>query len=94
MNDNIRDMWQTLKQLKRRSEMTEIELLETIIEAEELIETIESSELRIMFRLYYIDDLTWVQTAHAMNNMFKNRVYTKDSCRMKNERFFKSLRKR
>ena len=94
MNDNIRDIWQTLKQLKRRSEMTEIELLETIIEAEELIETIESSELRIMFRLYYIDDLTWVQTAHAMSSMFKNRVYTEGSCQKKNERFFKSLRKR
>ena len=82
---------QSLERLKRKLEIAEIELLEAMTEAEEFIESIESSELRIMFRLYYIDDLTWVQTAHAMNSMFKNRVYTEGSCQKKNERFFKGL---
>lgn len=82
---------QNLERLKRKLEIAEIELLETMTEAEEFIESVENSELRIMFRLYYIDDLTWVQTAHAMNSMFKNRVYTEDSCRMKNTRFFSKL---
>lgn len=82
---------QNLERLKRKLEIAEIELLEAMTEAEEFIESIESSELRIMFRLYYIDDLTWVQTAHAMNSMFKKRAYTEDSCRMKNTRFFSKL---
>lgn len=82
---------QNLERLKRKLETAEIELLEAMTEAEEFIESIENSELRIMFRLYYIEDMTWVQTAHAMNSMFKNRVYTEGSCQKKNERFFKGL---
>ena len=60
-------------------------------EAEEFIESIKNSELRIMLRLHYIDDLTWIQTAHTMNSMFKKRVYTEAACRKRNERFFKEL---
>lgn len=73
-----------------RMERMERELLELQGKAEEYIDSIEKSELRIMFRLYYIDDLTWIQVAHKMNDMFpKKRVkYTEDSCRMRNKRFF------
>lgn len=84
---------QKLKRLKAKLEGAEEELLEMMTEAEEFIESIEDSELRIMFRLYYIDDLTWVQTAHAMNSMFKKRRYTEGSCQKKNERYFKGLPK-
>ena len=68
----------------------ENELLELMNQAEEYINSIEKSELRIMFRLYYIDNLTWVQVAHRLNSIFpKLRIaYTEDSCRMKNKRFF------
>ena len=68
----------------------EAELLELTNQAEEYIASIEKSELRIMFRLYYIDGLTWVQVAHRMNRMFPKRrkAYTEDSCRMRNTRFF------
>ena len=68
----------------------ENELLELMNQAEEYINSIEKSELRIMFRLYYIDNLTWVQVAHRLNSIFpKCRIaYTEDSCRMKNKRFF------
>ena len=68
----------------------ENELLELMNQAEEYINSIEKSELRIMFRLYYIDNLTWVQVAHRLNSIFpKHRIaYTEDSCRMKNKRFF------
>lgn len=84
------------KALKRniaKLEELELELLELTNQAEEYIETIEKSELRTMFRLYYIDDLTWVQVAHKMNAMYpKKRVkYTEDSCRMKNKRFFEKV---
>lgn len=68
----------------------EAELLELTNQVEEYIASIEKSELRIMFRLYYIDGLTWVQVAHRMNRMFPKRrkAYTEDSCRMRNARFF------
>ena len=68
----------------------ENELLELMNQAEEYINSIEKSELRIMFRLYYIDNLTWVQVAHRLNSIFPKRriAYTEDGCRMKNKRFF------
>ena len=68
----------------------ENELLELMNQAEEYINSIEKNELRIMFRLYYIDNLTWVQVAHRLNSIFPKRriAYTEDSCRMKNKRFF------
>lgn len=54
------------KLLKKRNDRLtalEAELLELTNQAEEYIETIPKSELRIIFRLYYIDDLTWYQVA-------------------------------
>lgn len=80
-----------MEKLRKKLEQTEEELLEVMTEAEEFIESIGNSELRIMFRLYYMDGLTWVQTAHTMNSMFKKKHYTEDSCRMKNARFFEKL---
>ena len=79
--------------LKARKAMLvekETELLELTNQAEEYIASIEKSELRIMFRLYYIDGMTWIQVAHRMNRMFPKRrkAYTEDSCRMRNTRFF------
>lgn len=68
----------------------ENELLELMNQAEEYINSIEKSELRMMFRLYYIDGMTWVQVAYKMNRMHPKRkiAYTEDSCRMRNTRFF------
>lgn len=67
----------------------EAKLLELMNEAEEYINSIEKSELRKMFELYYIDDLTWYQVAQKMNEMHPKRKikYTEDSCRMKHNRF-------
>lgn len=71
-------------------ERSEIELLYLQNEAEEYIEKIEKSELRIMFRLYYIDDLTWIQVAHRMNQMFPKRKikYTDENIKKRIQRFF------
>lgn len=71
----------------------EAELLELTNQAEEYIETIPKSELRIMFRLYYIDDLTWYQVALQMNQKFPKRSikYTEDNCRMRHNRFLEKL---
>lgn len=74
-------------------EAKETELLELTCQVEEYIESIPKSELRIMFRMYYIDGLTWVQVARRMNSMFpkKKIPYTEDSCRMRNNRFFEKI---
>ena len=79
-----------LRSRKAMLEEKEAELLELTNQVEEYIGGIEKSELRIMFRLYYIDGLTWIQVAHRMNRMFPKRrkAYTEDSCRMRNTRFF------
>ena len=76
-----------------RREHMEAELLELQGQAEEYIEGIRRSELRIMFRLYYIDDLTWYQVAIEMNRIFpKRRIkYTEDGCRMRHNRFLEKI---
>lgn len=80
----IREKYQKMLEEK------EAELLELTCQAEEYIESIEKAELRIMFRLYYIDGLVWDQVAIRMNRAFpkKKIPYTPDSCRMRNNRFF------
>ena len=78
----------------RRLEELEEELLELTMQVEEYIETIEKSELRAMFRLYYVDDLTWYQVALKMNQMFPKRKikYTEDNCRIRHTRFLEKNR--
>ena len=79
-----------LRQNVARLHKLETELVELTDQAEEYIETIDQSELRIMFRLYYLDDLTWKMVAMKMNYMFPKRKvsYTEESCRKRHERFF------
>lgn len=79
-----------LKSRRQRLKMKEAELLELTNQAEEYIESIPKSEIRIMLRLYYIENLTWAQVAMRMNRLFPKRkkAYTEDGCRMKNKRFF------
>ena len=62
-------------------------------EVEEDIESIDKSDLRIMFRLYYLDGLPWIKVAQKMNDLFpRKRVpYSEDSCRMRNNRFFAKI---
>lgn len=69
------------------------ELLELAIQAEEYIQGIDRSELRIMFRLYFVDGLTWVQVAERMNRMFPNRrvKYTDENCWVRSKRFFTNV---
>ena len=83
----LRDRYRMLLEVK------EAELLELTCQVEEYIESIPKAELRIMFRLYYIDGLTWVQVAHRMNRMFPKRrmKFSEDSCRMRNARFFEKV---
>lgn len=79
-----------IERLQKMLEIKEAELLELMTQAEEYIESVPKSEVRTMFRLYYIDGLPWWKVAQAMNRMFpKRRVsFTEDGCRMRNNRFF------
>ena len=83
-------MKQLLISRRERLKMKEAELLELTNQAEEYIESIEKSELRIMFRLYYIEGLTWAQVAMRMNSLFPKRkiAYTEKNCQKRNIRFF------
>ena len=82
-----------LKKRKTKLMFLESDLLEKQIQVEEYIDGIEKSELRMMFRLYYLDNLTWYQVALQMNQVFpKRRIkYTEDSCRMRNKRYFEKI---
>lgn len=84
---SIRDRYRKLLEKK------EEELLELTCQVEEYIEGIDKADLRIMFRLYYIDGYSWLKVAASMNSMFpKKKVpYTEDSCRMRNNRFFEKI---
>lgn len=82
-----------LKKRKAKMMLLESDLLEKQIQVEEYIDGIDKSELRMMFRLYYLDNLTWYQVALRMNQVFpKRRIkYTEDSCRMRNKRYFEKI---
>lgn len=71
----------------------EMELLELTCRAEEYIETMDRSEVRTMFRLYYIDGLPWWKVAQVMNHMFPKRQvkFTEDGCWQRNKRFFDKI---
>ncbi len=82
-----------LKSRRQRLKMKEEELLELTNQVEEYIESIPKSEMRIMLRLYYIENLTWSQVAMRMNAIFPKRkiAYTEAGCLMKNKRFFENV---
>lgn len=78
--------------MKRRIEKLKIledELMEALNAVDDYINSIPKSELRSMFRFYYIDDLTWEMVAMRMNYMFPDRPvsYTKDNCRIRHDRY-------
>lgn len=82
-----------MKRRQAKLQMLETDLIEKQLQVEEYIQTIQKSELRTMFRLYYIDNLTWYQVAMRMNQIFpKRRVkYTEDNCRIRHNRFLEQV---
>lgn len=81
------------KKRVERLRILEKDLLEALNQVDEFINEIPKSELRMIFRFYYIDDLTWFQVAHNMNDRFpKKRIkYTADSCRKRHDRFLEKI---
>lgn len=82
-----------LKNRRARLKLKEEELMELTNQAEDYIESIEKSELRTMFRLYYIEGLTWAAVAMRMNKLFPKRkiAYTEENCQKRNARFFQEI---
>lgn len=71
----------------------EEDLLETMNKVDDFIIAIPKSDLRMLFRFYYLDNMTWFQVARNMNDRFpKKRIkYTADSCRMLHNRYLEKL---
>lgn len=84
---NIRERYRLMLEAK------EAELLELTCKAEEYIESIEKPELRIMFRLYFIDGLSDAKVADCMNRIFpKRRIkYTDENVKKRRQRFFEKI---
>lgn len=80
-----------VKKLKNILEEKRNSLIDLNIQAEEFLETIEDSEMRIILRNKYIDNKNYIQIAHDMNNLYKRKKYTADGIRMKHDRFIKKL---
>lgn len=78
---------------RKMLELKEAELLELTTQAEEYIDNIEKSELRIMFRLYFIDGLSDAKVADRMNQMFPKRKkkYTDESVKKRRQRYFEKI---
>lgn len=83
-----------LKKRIAKLEIVESDLLAAVNKVDDYIETIPKSELRQIFRLYYLDDLTWAQVALQMNVRYpkKRMKYTEDGCRMKHNRYLEKVK--
>lgn len=81
---------ETQYQLKLRKELLhrqEENLLQLTNEVEEYIASVSDVEMQNILTLYYIENMTWVQVAHRMNELYEKKVYTESSCRQKHDRF-------
>lgn len=78
-----------LKKRIAKLQIMEDELHEAVNAVDDFINAIPKSDLRQIFRLYYIDDLTWDMVAMKMNYRYPKRKteYTKDNCRMRHNRY-------
>lgn len=81
------------KKLKAMLDKKEDELQELTIKAEEHIESIKKSELRIMFRFYFLDGENYAKTAMRMNCMFPGRKipYTDENVKKRIQRYFENV---
>lgn len=86
---------QVKNMIKRRVaklHILEDDLQNAINEVDEFIGKVPKSDLRMIFRFRYLDDMTWAAVALNMNDRFpKRRIkYTEDSCRMRHDRYLEN----
>ena len=86
--DQVKNM---IKKRVLKLHILEDELQEAVNAVDDFIEKIPKSDLRMMFRFYYLDDMTWAAVAINMNYRFpKRRIkYTEDNCRIRHDRYLK-----
>lgn len=74
-------------------EELEDELLDLSNQVEKYIASIKKSEIRIMFRLYFMDDLSYMKVADKMNTMFPKRdiAYTDENVKKRIQRYFQNV---
>lgn len=72
------------KQILKQQEM---DLLLLTNEVEAFIDSITDIELQNILTLYYIENLTWMQVARRMNELYQKEKYTENSCRCKHDRY-------
>lgn len=87
-HDQVENM---IKKRVMKLNILEDELQEAVEKVDSFIEQIPKSDLRMMFRFYYLDDMTWATVAINMNYRFpKRRIkYTEDNCRIRHDRYLK-----
>lgn len=80
-----------IKKRVMKLNILEDELQEAVEKVDSFIEQIPKSDLRMMFRFYYLDDMTWAAVAINMNYRFPKRKikYTEDNCRIRHDRYLK-----
>lgn len=80
-----------IKKRVAKFHILENELQEAVNAVDEFIVRIPKSDLRMMFRLRYLDDKTWAAVAINMNYHFPKRKikYTEDNCRIRHDRNLK-----
>lgn len=81
-----------IKKRVAKLHILEDELQNAINEVDDFIEKVPKSDLRMMLRFRYLDDMTWTAVAMNMNDRFpKRRIkYTEDSCRMRHDRYLEN----
>ena len=86
--DQVKNM---IKKRVAKLHILEDELQEALNAVDDFIKEIPKSDLRMIFRFYYLDDMTWAAVAMNMNYRFPNRriKYTEDNCRMRHDRYLK-----
>lgn len=82
-----------MERRQAKLQMLETDLIKKQLQVEEYIQTIQKSELRIMFRLYFIDDLSYPKVAMRMNQIYPKRKikYTDENVKKRIQRYFKNV---
>ena len=82
-----------MERRQAKLQMLETDLIEKQLQVEEYIQTIQKSELRIMFRLYFIDDLSYPKVAMRMNQIYPKRKikYTDENVKKRIQRYFENV---
>ena len=82
-----------MERRQAKLQMLETDLIEKQLQVEEYIQTIQKSELRIMFRLYFMDDLSYPKVAMRMNQIYPKRKvkYTDENVKKRIQRYFENV---